>query len=402
MNSIAKKKNSFDVVVIGAGPAGATAAYLLASKGFKILIVEKSTFPRDKLCGGLLTLKTVKLLESIYGISLDDMKNQRIITYQSFNYKVGSSKGGAIKGRLDYPFHFVQRSVYDAFWLEMAQKAGAEFRAGEKAVALDISSKKLTTNKGYEIYGNYILAADGALSRTRRLLSTAGLIKPDRQSEMATTLEVFISNRHIPEQTDYPAIYFGYIPWGYSWNFPGEHFRILGIVGLNVKAGRFLRKGFRTFLKSLNISVKRFPPFRSHALPYGSFLSDPGYSNVLLLGDACGLVDPFLGEGLYYAHKSAQLAARALLKSYDDSQAVLKCYRRCLEQNIIAELKRIRMIRRIIFTLPGNWPYRILSFILETMPKPCEEALQGDRPVKWLRPGCNEKVFRQNKLCNKR
>ncbi len=385
MNSVTKKKNSFDIIIIGAGPAGSTAAYILASNGFHVLIVDKSAFPRDKLCGGLLTLKTVKLLESIFELSVDFMKNHRIVTYQSFNYKVASSSGDFIKGRLNHPFYFTQRGVYDAFWLEKAQKAGAEFRAGEKVVALDISNKKLTTSRGHEYFGNYILGADGALSRTRRLLSAAGYIKRDWHSDMATTLEVFIANRHIPELLQYPVIYFGHIPWGYTWSFPGEHFRVLGIAGLNVGRGKSLRVGFHNFLASLNISVKKIPRFKSHALPYGNYLTLPGYGNVLLLGDACGLTDPLLGEGIYYAHKSARLAAMAILNSYDNAQAVFKSYTRDLGQDIITELKLVRMLRKIIFSLPGRWPYKILSFMLKTIPRQCEEVLHGQRSIKWLR-----------------
>jgi geranylgeranyl reductase family protein len=381
-----ERKNSFDVIIIGAGPAGSTAGYILASNGFHVLIVDKSTFPREKLCGGLLTLKTVKLLESIFGISVDFLKKHRIITYESFNYKVASSRGNYIKGRLHQPFYFTKRGVYDALWLEMAQKAGAEFIAGERVVALDTSNNKLTTGRGDEYFGNYILGADGALSRTRQLLSAAGYIKRDWRSGMATTLEVYIPNRHIPELMDCPVIYFGYIPWGYTWSFPGEHFRVLGIVGLNVRAGKLLRAGFGDFLKSLNISVKKIPPFKSHALPYGNYLTLPGYGNVLLLGDACGLADPLLGEGIYYAHQSARLAAKAILNSYDNAQAVFKGYTLDLGQDIITELKVIQMLRKIIFSLPGSGPYKILSFMLKTIPRQCEETLHGQRSVKWLRP----------------
>lgn len=386
MNSMTKKKNAFDVLIIGAGPAGSTAAYFLASNGLQVLILDKSTFPRDKLCGGLLTLKTIKLLESVFGVSVDFMKNHGIIRYQSFNYKVGSSSGHFIQGRLDHPFYFTQRAVYDAFWLEMAQEAGAEFRAGEKVVALDISNKKLTTSRGDEYSGNFILGADGALSRTRQLLSAAGRIKREWHSQMATTLEVFIPNRNIPELVDYPAIYFGHVPWGYTWSFPGEHFRVLGIAGLNARAGKSLRVGFRNFLASLNISMKKIPRFKSHALPYGNYLTLPGYGNVLLLGDACGLADPLLGEGIYYAHKSAQLAAKAILQSYANAQTVFKSYSRNLQRDIISELKLLRMLRKIIFSLPGGWPYKVLSCMLKTFPRQCEEALQGQRSVKWLRP----------------
>ena len=124
--------NSFDAIVVGAGPAGSTAAYLLASNGFKVLIIDKSTFPRDKLCGGLLTLKTIKILEAIFSASVDELKTRRIITYQSFDYKVCSSTGASITGRLQFPFHFVHRQTYDHHWLKMAREAGAEFKAGEK------------------------------------------------------------------------------------------------------------------------------------------------------------------------------------------------------------------------------------------------------------------------------
>ncbi|MEJ2167700.1 MAG: FAD-dependent oxidoreductase, partial [Desulfobacterales bacterium] len=122
-----RQRNWFDVVVIGAGPAGSTAAYILALNGLDVLIVDKSTFPRNKLCGGLLTLKTVKLLQSVFNLSVDRMKSHRLITCQSHNYRVVSSKGESIEGRMDYPFYFVRRSIYDAFWLEMAQKSGAQF-----------------------------------------------------------------------------------------------------------------------------------------------------------------------------------------------------------------------------------------------------------------------------------
>jgi len=378
--------NRFDAIVIGAGPAGSTAAYLLASNGFKVLIIDKSSFPRYKLCAGLLTLKSIKLLEGIFSTSVDFLKSRRIITYQSFDYKVGSNTGASIKGRLEYPFHFVHRKTYDHHWLKMAQEAGAEFKAGEKIVSLDFSSKQITTENGRRFFGNFIFGADGALSWTRRFLSAKGVIKSDWKSELATTLEVFIPKRQFTGFPDYPVIYFGHIPWGYVWNFPGDQHRILGIAALNLKSGKLLNDGFNTFLKSLHISRQDIPTPKSHALPYGNYLTQPGYGNVLLLGDACGLADPLLGEGIYYAHKSAFLAAKAVIESHSESQNVLKRYTRYLSRDIIAELKYIRLVRQIIFSLPGNWTYKILSSFLRTIPRFCEETIQGKRSYRWFRP----------------
>ncbi|CAB1056719.1 Geranylgeranyl diphosphate reductase (EC [Olavius sp. associated proteobacterium Delta 1] len=378
--------NSFDVIVIGAGPAGSTAAYLLALTGFKVLIIDKSTFPRDKLCGGLLTLKSIKLLEGIFSTSVDYLKARRVITYQSFSYKVGNSTGASVKGRLDNPFHFVNRKTYDHYWLKKAQGAGVEFKAGEKVVCLELSRKQVTTQSGRQFVGNFIFGADGALSWTRRFLSAKGVIKPDRKSELATTLEVLIPNRQVTGLQDYPTIYFGHTPWGYAWSFPGDQHQILGIAGLNRQAGRFINDDFTTFLKSLHISRQDIPRPKSHALPYGNYLTRPGYNNVLLLGDASGLADPLLGEGIYYAHKSAYLAAKAVMNSYSEPQDALTKYRRYLMRDIIAELKYIRLARQIIFSLPGNWTYKLLSSLLKTIPRLCEETIQGQRSYRWFRP----------------
>ena len=379
------KANSFDAIIIGAGPAGSTAAYLLASNGLNVLVLDKHAFPRDKLCGGLLTFKTVKLLEYIFATPVNFLKDQNIITYQSFDYKVGDNRGASVKGRLAYPFHFVQRNAYDNFWLNLAHKAGAQVGSNEKVVALDLANKKITTDRGHEFYGNFIFGADGALSKTRRLLIAKGFIKPTRPSGMATALEAFISRRHTAGLADYPSIYFGYIRWGYTWSFPGKHRQVVGIAGLNTRAGRYLRAGLHNFLTSLNLAEKQFSPPKSHPLPYGNYITQPGYGNVLLLGDACGLADPLLGEGIYYAHKSGQLAAKACLNFYNNPQAALKCYTRYLTQDIITELRYVRVARQIIFSLPGSWPYRILSSLLKTIPRHCEETLQGQRSFKWFR-----------------
>ena len=378
--------NSFDVIVIGAGPAGSTAAYILATNGFKVLIIDKATFPRDKLCGGLLTLKSIRLLEDIFSTPVDFLKSRQVITHQSSSYKVGCSSGAFVQGRLDDPFHFVQRKTYDQYWLKKARAAGVEFKAGEKIVALDPARKQVRTESGRRFVANFILAADGALSRTRRLLSTKGVIEPDWKSELATTLEVLIPNHRFSRLPDYPAIYYGYIPWGYAWSFPGNQYRILGIAALNRKAGKLLNDGFKTFLAHFHLTGRDIPAPSSCPLPYGNYLTRPGYGRVMLLGDACGLADPLLGEGIYYAHKSACLAARAVMKSYGEPQDVLTRYSRYLSREIIAELKYIRLARQIIFSLPGNWGYKILSLLLRTIPRLCEETIQGQRSYKWFRP----------------
>jgi len=380
------QEKKFDAIVIGAGPAGSTAAYLLAKSGFHVLVLDKKKFPRSKLCGGLLTRKTVRLLEEIFQTSPDYLRSHQIISHQSARYGVNLRGKACTRGKLEYPFHFVDRQVYDSFWLDMARRAGAHLRSGDKVIALDPSKNQVITGNGHKYSGTYILAADGAPSRMSRLLTAGGVIKNRNIAGLATALELVVSRSLAPALPEYPVIYFGHIRWGYAWCFPRKDLRILGICGLNEKSGKFLIRGLTQFLKTLECSTDHISAAKSHALPYGNYLTQPGCSHILLLGDACGLADPLLGEGIYYAHKSGQLAALAAIKSYRNSQNACSIYSQHLHAKVIPELKAARIGRQIIFSLPGSWPGLILSSLLKINPRKFEETIQGQRSFRWFRP----------------
>ena len=118
-------KFHFDVIVIGAGPAGATAAYLLASHGYSVLILDKSTFPRSKLCGGLLTWKTVKLLENIFQITTDFLKSIRVITCNTLKYKVVSSTGTSLVLGSDFRARHIWKPLSSGIATSDKIKSGA-------------------------------------------------------------------------------------------------------------------------------------------------------------------------------------------------------------------------------------------------------------------------------------
>ena len=376
----------FDAIVIGAGPAGSTAAYLLAKSGYHVLVLDKQDFPRDKLCGGLLTRKTVLLLKNLFQTSIDDLTANRVILHQSTRYGVNLRDRPCFRGKLEYPFYFVDRHTYDAFWLNRACMAGAEFRSGEKVISLVPSRRQVATFGGHQYSGRYILGADGALSRMRRLLVAGGYLKYRHKPGLATTLEAVVSAGQAPVLPDYPLIDLNAIRWGYAWCFPRQDLRVLGICGLNQKSGKHLKAGMARFLRSVNLPAGIVGGVKSHALPYGNFLIQPGCENILLLGDACGLADPLLGEGIYYAHKSGQLAASATIQALRSSYNAVKLYDHYLSETIIPELKFVRVVRGLIFSLPGSWPGRILSIMLKINPRKCEETIQGQRSYRWLRP----------------
>jgi geranylgeranyl reductase family protein len=380
------KKNHFDAVVIGSGPAGATAAYILATRGYRVLIIEKKKFPRAKLCGGLLTQKTITLIEDIFGTGVSRLKTQGVIHYQSREYGVRDRNGAIIGGILDFPFHFVERKLYDQFWLVKAVRAGAKVVFNEKAVTFSTTDGKVTTHNGSEFYGDFILGADGVFSRIRTGLIADGLIHNKWRRGLATALTIFVPRKKVPELANFPNIYYGYVPWGYAWSFPGQEYQIIGICGLNQKNPNGLRVYFNAFLESQTIPKRYCRNQKSYALPYGNYLTTPGYKNILLIGDAAGFVDPLLGEGIYYAHKSGQIAARAVEHSQSIPENALAHYANQLNQIVIPELKFAKLSRQLIFSLPRRWYFNALAIFLKRIPRICEETVQGQRSFKWLRP----------------
>jgi geranylgeranyl reductase family protein len=379
-------KNHFDTLIVGAGPAGTTAAFILASMGYKVGIIEKSRFPRSKLCAGLLTQKTIQTLKDVFNIDLCGLKSQGVIQYQSSYYSVGDKNTEKLHGKLNFPFHFVDRKSYDQCWLDKAVDAGARVIFKEKVVAVDITAGKVATQTGRQFYGDVIIGADGVFSQVRSRLKRSGVIKNHRSQEVAAALEIFIPKEKFPELPDHPAIYFGYIPWGYAWSFPGPKNQILGICGLKKKNKKYLTRSFESFLQSHAVPMHKSCHAKGYALPYGNYLSKPGYGNILLIGDAGGLADPFLGEGIYYAHKSGQLAANAIKQSSGSPQDAFTIYSVLLNRSIIPELKFARINRQLLFSLPSKWYFKGLSFFLKQIPKKCEETIQGQRSFKLLRP----------------
>jgi len=154
---------------------------------------------------------------------------------------------------------------------------------------------------------------------------------------------------------------------------------------LKAKAGRRVTAGFRNFLANLGLADMNALHIQSHAIPYGNYLETPGNANVLLVGDAAGLAEPFLGEGIYYAHRSGQLAAQAVIESRLKPESAAERYRDSFRRVIYPELRYARAGRQIIFSFPPSFYFPVLTALLRLMPKVCEETIQGQRTFRWFR-----------------
>jgi geranylgeranyl reductase family protein len=287
----------YDAIVVGAGPAGSTTAYRLARAGARVCLLDRARFPRDKPCGGGLTLRAVRHLPFSIDPVVEDVVDRLEL---GVGYRRRFTKRG------DAPLVLMtQRRRLDAFLAERAAEAGAEFRQGVKATA--ISDAGAVTAGGELVEADAVIGADGANGITAR---TLGLRPP----ELGVALEGNVAHRHVRAERfrGRAVVEVGVVPGGYAWVFPkGDHVNV-GVGGWHSEGPR-LRERLRELCVAYRIDEAHVRDLRGHRLPMRGGAGRPVQGRTLLVGDAAALVDPLSGDGMYEAFVSSRLAADAVL-----------------------------------------------------------------------------------------
>jgi geranylgeranyl reductase family protein len=309
-----------DVLVVGAGPAGATAAYHLARHGIDVVAVDRAAFPREKVCGDGLTPRAVLALRRM-GVDTDDPGFARVVglrvrsRYATVELpwpELASFPGyGLVRTRLDFDDLLVRRAV----------AAGARLLERTEALAPIrddgwVRGARVRGPDGGEgaIEARFVLAADGAPSR---FAAAAGV-----RRDGGRPLGIAARRYHRVGYDPGPWLESWLDLWegdallpGYGWVFP------LPDGALNVGAGLLNTfRGFRdvsaqrlfdAFLRQLDgfSEETAVGPVRSGPLPMGFSRAPLAVPGLLVLGDAAGIVNPFNGEGITYAMESAEVAA---------------------------------------------------------------------------------------------
>jgi geranylgeranyl reductase family protein len=295
-----------DAVVIGAGPAGSTAAYRLARAGASVLLVDRARFPRDKPCGGGLTDRAVDQIPFDVTPVVEDAVS---------TFELGLAYRRRFERRSKLPLLLMtQRRRLDAFLAEQAADAGAEFRQGAKVT--DVEADGAVTIDGVRVRAGALIGADGVNGVTARSIGLDG------GHDLAVALEGNIPYEALDE-TRYRGralVELGTVPGGYAWVFPkGDHVNV-GVGGWQREARR-LRAHLSRVCREYAIPEERLEGTRGFRLPMRKPGAAAGKRRTLLVGDAAGLVDPLSGDGMYEAFFSARLAAEAVLTDELDTYA---------------------------------------------------------------------------------
>ncbi|PKN72681.1 MAG: geranylgeranyl reductase [Candidatus Cloacimonetes bacterium HGW-Cloacimonetes-3] len=328
----------YDVAVVGAGPAGSAAARTCALAGFSTCIIDKSHFPRQKLCGGLLTLRAKKIYDRVF-----ERKLEEVILHESHSAELLSGDSAVLKLSHAAPICFTDRILFDEFLLKQAVQAGAHAITGVAVKHVDTKANTLVLSDGTQIQYKYLIGCDGVHSTIAHALWG----QPLNLKHAALGLELDVPLTDTNYSPDNPQVFFGKVNWGYGWIFPKGDKLCLGMAALPHKNSD-LRKCFHDFLLN-HIGYIPKNKTQGHWLPYCDFKRHAGKGNVMLCGDAAGLVDPITGEGIAYAIHSGYLAAMAITASFGDAKAAQAAYRKEYKR-IVSKLKITAKLSLLIYS----------------------------------------------------
>ena len=343
----------YDVVIVGAGPAGSTAAKKIAEHNIKVLLIDKKPFPREKPCGGGLPTRVIQQFPYIKPFI--ESYTYRSKTYSStFKYCLDFQRDQPIIAT-------TRRKTFDHNLVKIAEQQGAHILLGKTVTDIKQTKTKTTLilDDGQQIETNLIIGCDGM----RSIVAEKTQLKPQQCKKcicilQETTLKPKIMDQYFTkERTVFIFVKIQGIA-GYGWIFRKKNSINVGIGEFEPaikfdKQRKSLREVYEDFISELK-DKEILPPDFSTKNAKGATLPifplEKTYSdNVLLCGDAAGFINPITGEGIYYAMKSADLAADTAILAIQTKQfneQVLSQYQKAWMKLFGKDLKHLGPFNR--------------------------------------------------------
>jgi geranylgeranyl reductase family protein len=314
----------YDVVIVGAGPAGATAAKNLAEQNISVLLIDKRKFPADKPCGGGLPTRVQQTFPYISDF-IDS------ISYGSKTFSM--SKQHTFNITRDTPvIATVLRKHFDYELVKLAQKSGAKLQTETTVHDIKINDKNATVilEDGKEITTKIIIGADGAHSK---IAEKTHLRKPHQPICRCLVTEEPMTEKqiekHFSKKRDIHLFIKLHGIAGYGWVFPKKSHISIGIgefeTALTSKNKRSkLTEVFDAYiqdLKKMDLLPKSFKISNLKGANLPIFPLEKTYTDrVILCGDAAGFINPITGEGIYFAMESGVIAAEIIQKALEQNR----------------------------------------------------------------------------------
>ena len=291
----------YDVIIVGAGPAGVSAAKVLKDKNINFCIIDKNKFPREKLCGGGLTNKSINLLKKL-NFNMDNINKIDVseVDFYAKNIKRNMKLYNEIImiDRVEFDYNNLKQVINDNLY--------------ENESITSIEDNILITNKGkYEF--KYIIFADGLNGYSRKLI---------KNRRFGFCLEY---NSNV--KTNKTVLDFTAIIGGYGWVFPKVNHTTIGIGKFDDKKADYIKLLY-SFANKYNFKIDK-TKIKGYHIPLFSkeaYKKSVINNKYIIVGDAASLVDHISGEGIYYALLSGMKAAESIICSLDSNENLKDIY----------------------------------------------------------------------------
>jgi geranylgeranyl reductase family protein len=358
-----------DIIVVGAGPAGAAISCALAQHGLDVLLLDRASFPRDKTCGDAIPAEAVRLMRDLGMAQRIDAAVEREELYAIERLLLVSPRGIEITARFDgdpsAPKNYIGRRLhFDAILQSHAVASGVDFRVAqvtgpilEDGNVVGVHARLNGQSEG--LRAKLVIGADGVTSVIARKLRTDSHSDRHRAVALRAYLEGI---EELPRTIEF-YLYKEISP-GYAWIFPMGDGR--ANLGLGMRLDKFRRhkgdlKAMLNHFLGLPDIEKRLRPghtlsgVKTWPLNFGSQSMQRAYSGALLVGDAAGLIDPLTGGGIYNALLSARIAADVVKDAFDRgdfSRSSLAAYDARCDAALGKDFQRSFHIQRMLLRFP--------------------------------------------------
>lgn len=334
--------NFYDVIIVGAGPAGCSCAYQLSKKGLKIALIDKDTFPRDKICGDAISPDVVNQF-----YRMDTSLGEKFKQFPTKKASDGIRFFAPNSNFLDISFtkskhtesasYVVKRITFDDFFFNQINNLSeVDIYSGHKVEDIEVSDNVVSVETGkVAIKGKVIVGADGANSIVKKRLIDN---KIEREHYSAGLRQYYENVTGFHDRNHIELHFYEDILPGYFWIFPLPNNQ--ANIGLGMLSSEVSKRkvNLRSMLKDIienhpNVKdrfkdAKPLESIRGFGLPMGSKKRPCSGDHFLLLGDAASLIDPFSGEGIGNAMRSGRIAADHLVRAFEAKRFDAKFNRR--------------------------------------------------------------------------
>ncbi len=328
----------FDCIIVGAGPAGGSAAYHLAKQGRSVLIIDRDILPRYKPCGGGVSPAIAQWFDFDFSPAIS-------CEVDTLRYTWNLEDPVDVKLEHQQPIWMVRRDIFDHFLVQQAQRQGAELRDNTEVTGIEFKVDRWQVNTATGSFeGKYLIAADGAKGKMSTWLGFK-----DRKRRLAGALEVEAPAENVAKVINFE---FGLVKNGYIWNFPKAD-------GYSIGIGTFKGGEAQDFKKILDVYAQgafdvKIDNFKQYGHPLCLWDGDQKLhtQNALLAGEAACVVDPMTAEGIRPSIFSGIKAAESIHSALGGTTNALEKYSEVIATEWGADMKWAQRLAAAFYQFP--------------------------------------------------